>query len=598
MQKNDLLMKENIIRVLEIESDKLLAIDCIRRTMPKWVDIESVKGYEKISEEELLAVTGFELKDIESVSAKERKFAHEHYTMIAGALPFIDDERKRSEAIKRISVQNNISPQTIRKYLCLYLVYQNMNAFIPDKKKEKALTADEKNMRWALNKFFYTKNKNSLKTAYTFMLKEKYCDKNDELKKHPSFYQFRYFYRKHRKLETVYISRNGIKDYQRNNRPLLGNGIQDFAPNVGVGMLDSTICDIYLVNEEGELVGRPILTACIDAYSSLCCGYVLSWEGGIYSLKQLMMNIICDKVQWCKKFGITVNENDWDCSKLPATLVTDMGNEYKSSTFEQITDIGVKVVNLPAYRPDLKGAVEKFFDVIQNLYKSSLIGKGVIEADFQERGAHDYRRDACLTLKDFEKIILRCIIYYNSKKIIENFPYIDKMIKDKVKPYASSIWNWGRKEAGANLIKVTAEELILTMLPRTEGKFTRSGLKVNKLRYNNDAYTERYLKGENAIVAYDVDDVNAVWLVEDGRYIQFELIENRFSDKTLDEVEMLKEKQRNIISAEQDENLQARIELIEHIKSISENANNCNIGLHDIRKTRKKEQLKYRIGGI
>ena len=78
-------------------------------------------------------------------------------------------------------------------------------------------------------------------------------------------------------MQKYYISRDGIKSYQRNNRPLTGDKIQEYAPAVGVGMFDSTICDIYLVNEAGELVGRPILTACIDAYSSLCCGYTLSW---------------------------------------------------------------------------------------------------------------------------------------------------------------------------------------------------------------------------------------------------------------------------------------------------------------------------------
>ena len=57
------------------------------------------------------------------------------------------------------------------------------------------------------------------------MLKEKYTI-NDKLQEsHPSFYQFRYFYRKTKKLQTYYISRNGIKDYQKNHRPLLGNGI-------------------------------------------------------------------------------------------------------------------------------------------------------------------------------------------------------------------------------------------------------------------------------------------------------------------------------------------------------------------------------------
>ena len=72
---------------------------------------------------------------------------------------------------------------------------------------------------------------------------------------------------------------------QRDKRSLLGDGIQEYASVVGVGMLDATVCDIYLVNDAGGIVGRPILTACVDAYSGLCCGYSLSWEGGVYSLR-------------------------------------------------------------------------------------------------------------------------------------------------------------------------------------------------------------------------------------------------------------------------------------------------------------------------
>ena len=89
-------------------------------------------------------------------------------------------------------------------------------------------------------------------------------------------------------MQAFYISRDGLSNYQRNKRPLLGDGVQEFAPAVGTGLLDSTVCDIYLIDETNSLVGRPILTVCIDAYSSFCYGYALTWEGGIYSLKVLM----------------------------------------------------------------------------------------------------------------------------------------------------------------------------------------------------------------------------------------------------------------------------------------------------------------------
>ncbi|MDO5399143.1 MAG: hypothetical protein Q4G33_14595 [bacterium] len=465
MRKNNLLKYDNkIIRVLDLKDNEALVIDCIKRTMPVWVCCSELINYSDCTEQELLDITNAEVTDIESVDAVSKKIAHERYTLIAGVLPFISDKKVRSCLISKTAENNNISKQTIRHYMCLYLAYQNLSVLAPKAlPKTDELTEDEKNMRWALNKFFYSKNKNTLTTAYTLMLKEKYCDSAGILaKEYPSFYQFRYFYRKHKKLQTYYISRNGLKNYQRNNRPLLGDGIQEFAPSVGVGMLDATICDIYLVNEAGGVVGRPILTACVDAYSGLCCGYALTWEGGMYSLRNLMINIISNKAARCKKFGISISEKEWDCDKLPATFVTDMGSEYKSSNFEQITELGVTVINLPSYRPELKGSVEKFFDVIQGLFKPLLKAKGVIEPDYQERGAHDYRKDACLTIEAFEKIILHCIIYYNNKRIVKNFPYTEEMLSAQIKPYASSIWEWGKLQPGANLIDVDTSKLVLS----------------------------------------------------------------------------------------------------------------------------------------
>ena len=117
---------------------------------------------------------------------------------------------------------------------------------------------------------------------------------------------------------------------------------------------------------------------------------------------------------------------------LPGTMITDMGTEYTSGNFEQITELGVTVQNLPAYRPELKGPVEKFFDLIQTEFKKYLKGKGVIEPDYRERGAHDYRKDACLTIQDFEMVILRCILYYNSQRVLGNFPYTEDMIQEGI----------------------------------------------------------------------------------------------------------------------------------------------------------------------
>lgn len=571
MLKNDLLKNDGeIIRIITIKNNQALVIDCIKRNMPYWINIELLESYIPCNDQELLIISHKTLYNIDELDARSQSIIYFRYGIIESLIYEIDNKKKRNILIKNISIQNNISGQTLRKYLCDYLAFQDKTILAPKKNiSNKTLSKDEKNIRWALNKFFYTKRKNSLYTAYLFMLKEKYTI-NDKLQEsHPSFYQFRYFYRKTKKLQTYYISRNGIKDYQKNHRPLLGNGIKEFAPTIGTGMLDSTICDIYLINTDGNIIGRPILTVCIDAYCGLCYGYNLSWKGGIYSISGLMENIVSDKHLLCEKFGINIGEHEWINKSIPGTMVTDKGTEYISASFEQLAELGVKIINLPAYRPELKGRVEKFFDIIQTLYKSQLKGMGVIETDYLQRGAHDYKKDAKLTLNDFEKIILHCILYYNTKHIIKNFSYTEDMIRNNVPPYSNDIWNWiVSSQKDFSLIPVKRDKLKLTLLPRVNGIFRRNGLIVNNIRYKNDTYKEYYLSGKIVNVAYDPNNIDSIWLIENGDYVKFNLIELEYSGKTLNEIEELRKKKKQILKAYQENEYQSRINLISEIDNV------------------------------
>ena len=117
----------------------------------------------------------------------------------------------------------------------------------PGTKKVKELTDDEKNFRWALNKYFYTSKKLSLKQAFKNLIREKYFDSNGKIMQNcPKFHQFKYFYYKTKSESNYIISRLGRGEYDRNYRPLLGGGVRDYFPSIGYGMLDSTIADIYL----------------------------------------------------------------------------------------------------------------------------------------------------------------------------------------------------------------------------------------------------------------------------------------------------------------------------------------------------------------
>ena len=590
MKKNDYLKVNDIIyRILAVDKDNYLVLNCNTKNMPVWrLEAELADGV-IINREEAFEILEIKLIE-EELTGTAFKLAHERYTMIAGVLSFMKDDALRYQAIKIAVDTYGISRRTLTTYLCNYLVTDNLASLVPKpRKKNRPMTDDEKIMRWALNKFYYTRHKNKLSDCYIMMLKEKYTDESGKLKEeHPSIHQFRYFFNKTRKKQTELISREGIKEYQLNHRPLLGEGIQDFAPTIGTGMLDGTVCDLYLVDDAGKLLGRPLLVACVDAYSGLCCGYSLLWEGGVYSVREMMLNVIEDKVKWCKQFGIKIEKKQWPCDKLPGVLVTDRGSEYISYNFEQISELGCQVISLPSFSANMKGPVEKLFDLVQDGFKPFLKGYGVIESDFQKRCIKDYRLESCLTIEQFEKIIIHTIIYYNNRVLV-NFPYSDDMMKDGIVPSPAGIWDYQTEYGNSNLLSVSKEQLVLTLLPRTEGRFTRKGLVVNKMRYDADGFTEEYLNGGKCTVAFNPDDASVVWLLKEGDYIKFSLIEKKYNGMSVDEVHTQKKKQKQYVAGFREDALAAKVDLAQKINTIVEHAlKSDNTDIRGVTKRRQK----------
>ena len=145
MQKNDLIHNnDTIFRILAINDSEALVMDCLKRNMPLWCNIASIESFAPCTEQEQAEQTDVELFDIESLDAAKRKIVHDRYTIIAGVLPFISDDKMRNLVITRIADEHEICKQTVRNYLCLYLAYQDISALAPKRNKEDTpLTKDE-----------------------------------------------------------------------------------------------------------------------------------------------------------------------------------------------------------------------------------------------------------------------------------------------------------------------------------------------------------------------------------------------------------------------------------------------------------------------
>ena len=107
MKRNDILkVKDDVFRVLDVEGNNVCFIDCRKRTMPK---TESQSFFDNA---ELLDSFHADYPAWEDLSPSDRKVAQERYTMIAGAVAVVNDQRQRNMMIDIAAARFEMSKQS------------------------------------------------------------------------------------------------------------------------------------------------------------------------------------------------------------------------------------------------------------------------------------------------------------------------------------------------------------------------------------------------------------------------------------------------------------------------------------------------------
>lgn len=527
--------------------------------------------------------------EIGSNSIKLRDSAWELINEIVKREPDIYIPKKRGELIKEIISKNNVTKPTIYKYLSRYWQGGKVpNALIPHysrcggkgkiKKPQKKMgrpskyenlqtnvivTEDIKKIfRVTLQKYYFNQKKPSLKHAHTMMVRHFYLEdtyfENGEEKvilkdrmQIPSLNQLRYFMESEYTAKEKKSSRIGKTKFDQQYRELLGSStFETFGPGSRF-QIDATIADVFLISEYNPdwIIGRPVVYFVVDVFSRMIAGMYVglegpSWIGGLMAIT----NTVSDKKVFCAEFGIDIEKNQWPCEHLPEILLADRG-EFEGYNVERlISAFNLQVENTPPYRPDLKGLVEKYFDIFQGKVKPFI--PGYIDKDYRERGAKDYRLDAKLTLKDFAKIMISEVLSHNNHQYIDNYPRDVEMINDNVKPIPIELWNWGIKNRSGKLSYHNPNLVKLHLLPKDTASVTESGIRFKKMHYICDKavkqswFSTANIKGSWKVnIAYDPRDMTNIYILNDNgmEYEVCKLLpkEERYSGKSLDEIEYL-----------------------------------------------------------
>ena len=138
----------HLFRVLAVDDDRVLLIDCIKKTMPVWIDMEQMdvfaemggNGVEFPSQDDSLpaqdkeSLQQHDYDALENLSPDIRKIVYQRYNIISAILPFVADEAMRSRMIAKMAEEHGISKQSVRKYLCEYLASQDIRSLAPQER--------------------------------------------------------------------------------------------------------------------------------------------------------------------------------------------------------------------------------------------------------------------------------------------------------------------------------------------------------------------------------------------------------------------------------------------------------------------------------
>lgn len=258
-----------------------------------------------------------------------------------------------------------------------------------------------------------------------------------------------------------------------------------------VWQCDHTRVDVLLVDQHGQLLGRPWLTTVIDTYSRCIIGINLGFDAPSSQVVALALRHAILPKQYGLEYKLHC---EWGTYGKPEHFYTDGGKDFRSNHVQQI-GVQLGFVCHLRNRPSEGGIVERPFGTFNTELFSTL--PGYTGSNVQER-PEEAEKEACLTLRELEQLLVRFIVDKHNQSI-------DARMGDQTR--------FQRWEAGLiaapNLIG--ERELDICLMKQTRRTIYRGGY----LQFENLTYRGEHLAGyagESVVLRYDPRDITTIWV--------------------------------------------------------------------------------------
>jgi putative transposase len=256
-----------------------------------------------------------------------------------------------------------------------------------------------------------------------------------------------------------------------------------------VWQCDHTLVDVLLVDKDGDVIGRPWLTTVIDTYSRCIMGIRLGFDAPSSDVVALALRHAMLPKQYSNEYKLHF---DWGTYGKPEYFYTDGGKDFRSNHLRQI-GVELGFTCMLRDRPSEGGVVERPFGTFNTELFSML--PGYVGSNVQKR-PEDAQKDARLTLRDLEQLLVRYIVdNYNQR--------IDARMGEQTR--------FQRWEAGLLAVPnlMGDRDLDICLMKQTNRSIYRDGY----IRFENLMYRGEYLAGyagERVVLRYDPRDITTI----------------------------------------------------------------------------------------
>lgn len=349
---------------------------------------------------------------------------------------------------------------------------------------------DKARIQKAMKKFGLKGKKVPFSKIYEQMLKEFYPDElllaeSEQREPNvPNYRSFLYWAKKLIPQDELIRKQTNKGDFERNRRGLIGSATDHTEVPGSCFELDATVLDVHIVSEfqRKHVLGRPTLYCLVDKESRMIVGLHVSMEYASWRAgRQALVNSFTSKKQYCERFGINIEDEDWPCQHIPQRLLCDRG-EFICKDAEKLAVPLIGHLSIaPPYRADWKGIVERRFKILNDKLVHQLIG--TTRGRHYVRGDKDPRLDAALTLNEVTSMLIDAVLEHNSAIFESLAAQSTLLVESDLKPTPFNYWTIHLQKHRHALIKANEADIRARLLPPVTVSMTSKGIRLNKDMY-------------------------------------------------------------------------------------------------------------------